>query len=116
MAEQPQEAEEHGVCEGEGAGGSAVAANDPIRPASVRGVGGVGRGDGGILRRVRAAQEAAPERGEVLLVCEKHWGQRLSVTIIRGRVTWWWRRRRRRRGRRVGVAKARPPNRTPRTP
>ena len=31
---------------------------------------GVGRGDGEVLRRVRAAQEAAQERGEVSLVCD----------------------------------------------
>jgi hypothetical protein len=47
----------------------------------------VGGGDGGILRRVRAAQEVAPERAKVSLVCQleygKHWRQRLSVTIIR---------------------------------
>ena len=46
----------------------------------------MGRGDGGIFRRVGAAQEAAPERGEVSLEYGEHWRQRLSVTIIRGRV------------------------------
>ena len=35
---------------------------------------------------MRAAQEAAQERGEVSLEYVKHWSQRLSVTIIRGRV------------------------------
>ena len=61
-------------------------AKDPVNPAGVRDLGGVGREDGEVLRRVRAAQEAAQERGEVSLEYGKHWRQRLSVTIIRGRV------------------------------
>ena len=80
-----------------------MAAEDPVHPAGVRDLGGVGREDGEVLRRVRAAQEAAHECGEVSLVCDikfsmtrihlldrmeygKHWRQRLSVTIICGRV------------------------------
>ena len=67
-----------------------MAAEDPVHPARVRDLGGVGREDGEVLRRVREAQEAAQECGEVSLMCEleygKHWRQRLSVTIICGRV------------------------------
>ena len=62
--------EEEGVRAGEGAGGSAVAEEDTVHPAGVRDLGGVGRGDGEVLRRVRAAQEAAQERGDVSLVCD----------------------------------------------
>ena len=58
------------VQEGAGEGGSVVVAEDPVRPTGVRDLGGVGREDGEVLRRVRAAQEAAQECGEVSLVCD----------------------------------------------
>ena len=47
-----------------------VVVEDPVHPAGVRDLGGVGREDGEVLRRVRAAQEAAQECGEVSLVCD----------------------------------------------
>jgi hypothetical protein len=47
-----------------------VAKEDPVRLAGVRDLGGVRRGDGEVLRRVRAAQEATQECGEVSLVCD----------------------------------------------
>ena len=47
-----------------------MAAEDPVHPTGVRDLGGVGREDGEVLRRVRAAQEAAQECGKVSLVCE----------------------------------------------
>ena len=39
-----------------------VPEEDTVHPAGVRDLGGVGRGDGEVLRRVRAAQEVAQER------------------------------------------------------
>ena len=68
------DAGEEGVREGAGAGGSVVAAKDPVRPASVRdlkteGRGGDGGRDGEVLRRVHAAQEAAQDCGEIS-VCD----------------------------------------------
>jgi hypothetical protein len=48
-----------------------VGKEDTVHPARVRDLGGVGRGDGEVLRRVRAAQEAAQERGDVSLVCDR---------------------------------------------
>jgi hypothetical protein len=53
-------------------GGRVAVEEDPVRPASVRDIGGgVRRGDGEVLRRVRAAQEVAQECGEVSSVCGK---------------------------------------------
>ena len=42
----------------------------PVHIAGVRDLEGVGRGDGEVLRRVRAAQEVAQECGKVSLVCD----------------------------------------------
>ena len=63
------DAEEEGIHKCAGMGGSAVTAEDPVRSAGVRNLSGVGRGDGEVLPRVHAAQEAAQECGEVSLVC-----------------------------------------------